>query len=379
MPNPLYYLLLNLPPPAGGGPPVGEPSEFSVVFMTAADHESATSHKFWVVGPNSIDSGITGAHGKVYRTTTSQAFVDLPANYQDISCRMRIRPTSMPGSDLVIIFRDDTNVNQVAFRLLGGDGSFSVVRATSTTIAGPSATGLWTQDNWYTIELKAHIADSPNGSVEASMYNDAGTLLATISASGIDSQNTANAYARRLGVGGISCDPYFDDVSVDGTGEVNGPCEVETLLPTGAGDLAAHTRGGADSGANWSQCEESPDDSDTTYVQSTGADQDDCYAFANRSISGENRGVQVTATAKLAGGASRQIKMLVRVDGVTYLGSVTHTLTSSFRCYSECWPNNPATGFAWTDSEINSAQFGFRSLTTDCRITQVAVEVLVGL
>jgi hypothetical protein len=377
MPNPIYYLLLNLAPPAGGGPPVGAPADGNIVFLAAADHESGAAYKWPVVGAASINSGITGANGLVYRTTTSQAFVDLPANYQDISCRMRIRPTSMPGSDLVIIFRDDTNVNQVAFRLLGGDGSFSAVRATSTTIAGPSSTGLWTQDNWYTVELQVHIADSPNGSIEASMYDDAGTLLQTISASGIDTQNTANAYVRRLGVGGVSCDPYFDDVSVDSTGELRGKCEVETLMPTGAGDLAAHTRGGADSGANWSQCEEVPDDGDTTYVQSTGSDQDDCYAFANRSISGDNLAVQVTAVAKLSGGASRQIKVFVRIDGVTYLGSITHTLTSSFRGYSECWTNNPATGNAWTNTEINAAQFGVRSVTTDCRITQIAVEVLV--
>ena len=377
MPNPLYYLLLSLAPPAGGGPPTGAPSEFSIVYMSAADHESSGGHKFPVVGTSSIDSGITGAHGKVYRTTTSQAFFDLSASYQDIACRMRIRPTATPGSDLVIIFRDSTNTNQVAFRLLGGDGSFSVVRATSTTIAGPSATGLWTLDNWYTIELKAHIADSPNGSVEASMYNDAGTLLATISASGIDSQNTANPSVSRIGVGGINCDPYFDNVSVDSTGDTLGPCQVETLMPNGAGDLAAHTRGGADSGSNWSQCEETPDDADTSYVQSTGADQDDCYAFANRSLSGTPRAVQVTAIAKLTGGASRQIKLFCRIGGVTYLGSITHTLTSSFRGWWEVWNNNPATGNAWTDSEINSAQFGVRSLTTDCRITQLAVEVLV--
>jgi hypothetical protein len=345
--------------------------------MTAADHESGASHKWPVVGAGSVESGIAGAHGKVYRTTTSQAFRDFGANYQTLAVRMRIRPTAMPGSDLVIILRDDTNVNQVAFRLLGGDGSFSAVRATSTTIAGPSSTGLWTQDNWYTVELRVHIADSPNGTIEASMYNDAGTLLQTISATGIDTQNTANAYASRLGVGGINCDPYFDDVSVDSTGETIGPCQVETLLPDGAGDLAAHTRGGADSGANWSQCEENPDDSDTSYVQSTGVDQDDCYTFANRSLSGINRAIQVTATAKLAGGASRQIKLFVRISGVTYLGSVTHTLTSSYSCYSECWTNNPATGNAWSDSEINAAQFGVRSLTTDCRITQLAVEVLV--
>jgi hypothetical protein len=303
--------------------------------------------------------------------------MDLPANYQDIACRVRLRPTSMPGSDLVIIFRDDTNVNQVAFRLLGGDGSFSAVRATSTTIAGPSSTGLWSQDNWYTVELKAHIADSPDGTIEASMYDDGGTLLQTISASGIDTQNTANAYVRRLGVGGINCDPYFDDISVDSTGETFGPCEVETLLPDGAGDLAAHTRGGADSGANWSQCEETPDDADTTYVQSTGVDQDDCYTFANRSLSGVNLAIQVTAIAKFTSAGTRQVQLFVRIGGVTYLGAITHTLTSGFVGYSECWTNNPDTGNAWGDTEINAAQFGVRSLTTDCRITQLAVEVLV--
>jgi hypothetical protein len=94
-------------------------------------------------------------------------------------------------------------------------------------------------------------------------------------------------------------------------------------------------------------------------------------------LSGVNRAVQVTAIAKLAGGASRQVKLFVRIGGVTYLGAVTHTLTSGYLAYSECWTNNPSTGNAWSDTEINAAQFGVRSLTTDCRITQLAVEVLV--
>jgi hypothetical protein len=380
MPNPMFYLLQNLAPPGGGGPPSGEPAAGDVVFIAAADHEiaSGTAYYWPIQAPNSIASGVTGAHGKVYAfTSTAGAFADLPGNYQTISARMRFRPTQTT-EDRILIFRDDTNVNQVAFRLIG-DGSFTVVRGTTTTIAGPSATGLWAVDNWYTVEFKAHIDNSPNGNVSASLYDDAGALIATISASGIDTQNTAVAYVHRIGVGGQGVDPYVDDVSVDGTGELHGVCQVETLMPTGAGDLAAHTRGGADSGANWSQCEENPDDQDTSYVQSAGTDQDDCYVFADRSLSGENRAIQVTAIAKLAGGASRQIKLFVRMGGVTYLGSTTHTLTSSYLAYHECWANNPATGNAWTDSEINSAQFGFRSLTTDCRITQVALQVLVGL
>jgi hypothetical protein len=94
-------------------------------------------------------------------------------------------------------------------------------------------------------------------------------------------------------------------------------------------------------------------------------------------LSGDVRGLQVTTIAKLAGGASRQVRLFVRIGGVTYLGTITHTLTSSFIGYSECWTNNPATGNAWSSSEINAAQFGVRSVTTDCRHTQVAVEVLV--
>lgn len=357
----------------GGG---GAPSVASIIFASNADHE-ATAQDSWKGGGNpALTSGVTGAHGLVFNNlTNNQTTGALPANYvtASVGCRFQVRTDV--SSDVIIRFLDSGASVQMGLRYITG-GAFRVHRGNATTLQ-TSSTGLIALNTWYYCELRVTI-DNSAGAYEANLYDDSGSLLVSLSDPVEDTQETANANVNFVLAGGTAADTYIDDVWVDSGGALHGPSQVETLYPNGAGDLAQLTRGGADSGANWSQCEEATQNGDTDYVVSTSTNQFDCYAFQDRSVTGTPLGVVVVATAKLASGTPT-IKLFVRIAGVTYEGTITHTLTSAYKCYFEGWSNNPATGNAWTDSEINSAQFGVKCVDANARVSQVVADVVVQL
>ena len=344
--------------------------------MSGAEHESTATEKWQPATsvPTSINSGVTGAHGRVYFASSATGNFNLQANYTTIAVRIRVRPTSNT-TDRVIQVYDSVAANFQWTVRFHSDGSFSMNRG-STTGLEVSATGLWSINNWYTVEASVVIGNS--GTWLVKFWNDAGTLLATLSGSG-DTQNTGNATGDFVIFGSDLLDTYLDDLSIDLAGNVVGICQVETLYPNAAGDLADFTRGGSDTGANYSQVNETVKDT-TSYNQSTGATQYDTYNIDARSVTGTPKAVQVNALGRSASG-SVTFKLVLRIGGVTYEGSKTHTWTSTTADTNkfEVWSDNPATGNAWTDAEINSLQIGIKSTSSNVRLHQMVAEVLVKI
>jgi hypothetical protein len=360
--------------PSGSG---GAPSGLSTHWITGAEHESTPTEKWQpaTAVPTSIQSSITGAHGRVYFTTGSTGNFNLEADYAFIAVRMRIRPTINVTDRMIELFDNNTSGGvQVRYRLIN-DGSFQVARGGSSVNLQTSATGLWSIDNWYTIEFAATMQDS-GGTWTAKLWNDAGTLLGTLSGSG-DTKETIRTTANFVILGSTGIAPYIDDISIDTAGALAGICQVETLYPNAAGDLSGWPRGGTDTGNNYDQVDEAVKDT-TSYVQSSAADQFDAYNIGPRSITGTPLAVQVNALGRSATGTVT-FKLLLRIGGVTYEGTKTHTWTSTSADTNkfEVWNNNPATGIAWSDSEINSLQIGYRSTSSNVRVHQLCAEVLV--
>lgn len=356
--------------------PGGAPSGVSIDWMTGAEHESTSIEKWIMDAPSSIQSGITDAHGRVYFTSSSLGQKRLDAHFNPISARLRFRPTT-DATDVIMSFRDDTVIHVGIRRLIGG--AFQVVGPSVLELA-VSATGLIPIDAWYDAELTAVINDT-TGSFTAKIWDDTATLLSTLSASNVDTR----AGAAVIGVDVVSCggatiNSYIDNVSIDVGGNLVGRCRVETLYPTAAGDLSDWPRGGTDTGNNWDQVNEVVKDT-TSYVESSAADQFDAYNIGNRSIAGTPLALQVNALARAATAGTQTFRLLLRIGGVTYEGSKTQSVTSTTldtNCH-ETWSDNPATGNAWTDTEIDSVQIGYRSLTSNVRVHQACAEVLVQL
>lgn len=355
----------------------GAPSGLSVWWLADAETE-ASATEFWKPAtsvPNTISSGVTGAHGRVYTVTTTTGNFDLEADYGSITVRMRVRPTISATDRIIQLFDNNASSTQCTLGFVS-DGSFRVLNGTSTQL-DISSTGLWSINNWFFLEFKVVIGNA--GSWVAKLWNDSATLLATLSGSG-DIQATANSTADFVIFGSSNIDPHFDDISIDVGGNLLGICRVETLYPNAAGDLAQWTRGGTDSGANWSQVNDAVKDG-ADWVQSSAADQYDLYNIEPRSITGTPKAVQVNALGRrVSGGANpAQFKMVLRIGGVTYEGTKTlgYTSTAADENRFDVWNNNPATGVAWTDSDINSLQIGYKSVTGNVAIADACAKVLV--
>lgn len=345
-----------------------------VVFLASADHEGAVA-ECWTSAPTSIDSGVTDAHGRVYNTDAARPYFDF-ANTTNLSCGARFRPRTGATNKILLAWYDSADGAQSFVRLTSG-GEIEIVRSTTTLEVSSGLS--WTVDTWYYVTAKVVIDDS--GSWVVKIWSDTGTLLKTLSGSG-DTKFTANTGVQRVRFGDTSdSGVYFEDAWIDRAGVLVGRYRVEDLYPTGAGNSASWTRAGTDTGANYSQVNETVKDT-VSEVRSTAADQYDLYACGNRVISGTPIAVQISLIGeRLTGGPSPvEFKNCVRIGSTTYDGTITqgYTSTSDIRKI-EVWNNDPSTNSAWNDTNINAMEIGMKSVTENVRAWQVTAQVLVEI
>lgn len=342
--------------------------EFDILFMAGAEHEANADQKWDVSNALAPVSGVADAHGLVYDNATWGSQNKNYSAIQSVTARARKRlRVSSNGQALMSFF--DGATQQLVCNFLD-TGALEVKR--STTVLDTSDTSLVAVDTWYDMEWYTKI-DNSAGEFTFKLDD---TLI--MSASAVDTQQSANAQTDQWRCGNATLDTYMDDcLVVSGQADI-GPGQVETLYPDGAGDLAEMTRGGTDSSANWSQCDEAVANGNTDYVLNTVADKRDCYTFQNRSISGTPHGVQVTGTVIRNTSGTFTFKFFCRIGGVNFDGATVHTAPSSYLCFREVWNNNPATGLAWTDSDINGAQFGIHAIDANIRMTQIVIETWVS-
>lgn len=361
--------------PSGGG---SAPSALTVNFMAGAEHESSAVLKWPLSGGVVFASSIADMVGRVYDNAGAGDLniVALGANYQHITVGFRVRLRALGNGTTFASMRDSGTVTG----MLGPttSGALRVGRNGTQQIQITGA-GYLSINTSYLFMWRYKIADS-GGEWEVRVMPIGGSADTPLSGTGdTRSDATSGEFANQFLLGDAASDTYVDEAWVEVTGAAVGFCRVETLAPTGAGGLTQLTRGGADSGANWSQVDDHPANGDTDYVVSTGVNQSDSYALANRSVTGTPLAVQMCVEGKFASAGTRQFKLGLRIAGTVYEGTITHTLTSAYAVYREVWNNNPATSNAWTDGAIDGMEPVIVCLTTDCRITNVAIEVLVQI
>ena len=150
----------------------------------------------------------------------------------------------------------------------------------------------------------------------------------------------------------------FDDIIIE-TSEYPGDTEVMGIKPIAEGATTSWTPSGeAD---NWDNVDECPY-SDTDFNWTNDVDQLDTFETEN--LSGaikEVKAVQVSARIIKSGLAVPQnINMAVRIGGVDYL-SPDLVIPSLKGPVYYCWDLSPATSADWSESEVNAAEFGYKS------------------
>lgn len=234
---------------------------------------------------------------------------------------------------------------------------------------GTKALSLYT---WYYIEYKGLI-DNTNGGVWVRINEQDEIRLGAYAVSpvGLDTTSTANAYANRIVLGGDaggsngSPELRRDDFYVcDGTGSVNndflGDVRIQSIFPTATGNSTQWTRGGTDSGNDWSQVDDADPTEDTDYIYTSTTSNKDTFVFGNLTpTTGTVKGVQHLVYARKDDAGTRQIAAVYRPSSTDYDGA-TQTIGDSYTYYAEIKETSPATSSAWTISEVNGAEFGVK-------------------
>jgi hypothetical protein len=149
----------------------------------------------------------------------------------------------------------------------------------ATTQVGSASAALST-GIWYEIEVWYDKSLTAGSQVLKARINQASDFASSSSLTIANAVDVAAFGANLNAESQTTGDWFFDDIAInDSTGSFQntypGSGKIVHLRPSAAGDNAAWTRGGSDSGANWSQVSEVNPDDNTAYVKkvtTTGID-----------------------------------------------------------------------------------------------------------
>lgn len=265
---------------------------------------------------------------------------------------------SLPGGyQAFLIFQDSSTVH-VDIRI-GADGTLRATR-NGTTLA--TSSNSLSAGAFYSIEAKVTIDDSA-GAVEVRVN---GSSTGWINVSSQDTRNGANASANLIklnGIGVINAD--FDDFYLnDGAGSVNndflGDVRVDCYMPSGNGNSSQLVGSDNNSTDNYLLVDETSQNGDTDYVQSSTVNNKDTYAFTDMSHTPASIfGTQLNMVTKKDDSGTRSICSVVRSGGTDYDGD-TQALGTTYVDYRQIRETDPATSAAWTRTNLNNAEFGVK-------------------
>lgn len=276
-----------------------------------------------------------------------------------------IHPVPGPTEVIFATILDSASGAQANLTYTASDG---LIRArqgpiVTGTLLG-SASVAMSADAWHTIEWRHQMTSATVGITQ--VWLDGAQI---INFSG-DNTSTANVNVAYLQLGvtatGTNTGYYqaFDDIAVNDTsGTVNngqiGDGRVVLLKPNGAGSNTNQTRGGTDSGANWSQVDELPP-SFTDYVYAATAGVRDTYALENvpGAVSGwPVNSVDVIAYAQNSDASAGSLGLTIKSGATTNEGTAQALVTGA-QYYRQLYETDPNTSATWTVSALDALEAG---------------------
>jgi len=254
-------------------------------------------------------------------------------------------PNDTGGSEIVVMTNNTYNLNFYCNSFPG------LVHSTSDSPISLSV--------WHYLELKFEIGDGSNGHLEA--YFDAVQLFTW---SG-DNRWTGSSNIKWIRIFGPNNNTYIDDLYLlDELGSKNttflGPCRVDTIRPSGAGNYAQMT---PSAGANY-ECVDDDQLSESDYVASDNHGEKDSYEFDEvPAVIYDDRfyGVQTCIAAAKQNPTSVQLADLVRIGGNDYNGDF-NALTESDLYNLGVKEVDPSDSNDWTKAKVNASEFGQETL-----------------
>jgi hypothetical protein len=256
----------------------------------------------------------------------------------------------------------DSGSDQIGIRL---NADLTLQMQKQSTTLGSASVATLTANVWQYVEVKV-VVNNTTGTYEVRLNG-----VNILSATGQNTRNTANNSANGvrfgarasdgLGGAGVTTGIYIDDFYVcDSTGTNTtflGDSRVDTLYPTGAGNTTQFT---ASAGSNWQCVDETLQNGDSDYVQSSTATNKDTYGFSDLSHTPTSVfGVQINMYAKKDDAGSRTLCAVTRSGGSDTDGA-TQGLNTSYSNLIEVLDTDPNGSIAWTKAAVNAAEFGMK-------------------
>lgn len=302
---------------------------------------------------------VTGIYGKGTALTIGSTLTKtLPSNFTTGMAGFHIFSSSYVSETLFRLL--DAGTVQVDLRTDGTGKPFFT--RNGTTIGSTSTTAL-VANTWYWIELQVTISTTVG---VANLYINNVSVLA---GSSLNTQNTGNAFFNQMALVAVSPNfladsfHFWDSTAGDFTGFPYGEHIIDTRLPNAAGSNAAWTRGGTITGANFSQVNEANEDADTTYVVSSTANQIDSYAFpAMAETAGIIGTVAINTVDRIDDVGPHTMDHFTKSGASTAL-SAAISPSASYLNHQTFRGTDPNTSAAWTLTNLNAAEFGYKELT----------------
>ena len=265
-------------------------------------------------------------------------------------------PSGTMGVDFARI--NDTGGTTHLIYSISATGIISVTR-NSVSLTGATGTTNLTTGIWYYLEFEQIISDTVG---EIHCYLDGIQEFST--ASNLDTQNGGtgiiNAFTptsnnnRTIQVDDI----YIRSATAGETQKTSflGDVRVSGLLPTGAGNSAQFT---PSAGSNYQNVDDTAADGDSTYNESSTLNHIDSFVFADLPSTGTVYAVQSQVMARKTDAGTRSVASVYRISSTNYVG-IDNTLSVDYNYEIDLKELSPATAAAWTVSEINSAEFGYK-------------------
>jgi len=208
---------------------------------------------------------------------------------------------------------------------------------------------------WYHIQMLATIDDTVGA------YDVRVNGVSILSATNVDTRNAGNASSDRVAFSGSAGGMRIDDVIILNTsGSVNnalpGDCRILTTFPTGAGATTNFT---PSAGSNWQNVDDNPSNDDTDYNADSTPGDIDLYTRNAVTVTGSVLAVKHSILTRKDDAGLRQVAGLCRSGSTNFVGS-TQTLGSSYAYTNELYETDPNTSAAWTQTNLNNAQFGVK-------------------
>ena len=289
---------------------------------------------------------LIGSSGGLYKSVPARATFILG---------VAIYPATMPsigGGQPLFELRDGST--QQLYVFIDTAAKLSIYRGGGVLLA--------TSDNplpiatWSYVEFKATI-DNTVGAYELRVNG-----LPWLTASGIDTQNSANAFANYvcLGITGANdANVYYDDFYLcDTSGAANndflGDVRIDVLIPNGPGTYQDWT---PSTGTNHAALVDETSPNTTDYLTGETPGAKETLTLGDLPVQGSVVAVQVCNYLAKADSGSAKARNLIR-SGTTDAYGPEAALSTSYVYNLSVHETDPATGAAWSTTAVNALEVG---------------------